>query len=103
MILPLGRYVVAWPLRWPPLNEITETLRSLESVMIQSPSILPFANVACDINGALKSLYGNSLSIAESFRAFQRVHMPLRSPKLYWPWATTSPLGEIIFQVPWLT
>src|SRR6476620_3113749 len=103
MILPVGRYVVAGPLRRPSLNEMMEILRSFESAMTHSPSSLPFANVACDMNGALNSLNGSSFNIGESLRAFQRVHMPLRSLKLYWPSATTSPVGEYIFHVPWLT
>ena len=71
-----------WPLRSPALNEMISTLRSFASVMTQSPSILPSLNVACDMNGALKCLNGNSLNVGESLWPFQRVHIPLRSPKV---------------------
>jgi hypothetical protein len=54
--LPVGSQVVAAPLRWPSLNAIINTLRSLASVTTQSPSSLPLTNVACDMNGALKVL-----------------------------------------------
>src|SRR5215510_11956042 len=103
MILPVGRYMVAAPLRIPPLNEMIEILRSLASATTQSPSILPFTNVACDMNGALNSRYGSALSTFESLRAVHFVHRPFRSPKLYCPSATTSPVGENIFHWPWLT